>query len=147
MGSGATRAVRIENEIRLNAPIDRVWAAMTTEQLEWYPHTYGRERVKRLVFEERVGGVVYEDWGEGRGKLYGVIDFYDPPNAYSMLGHLGGGISLEATYTLEAKGKETILKGSMVCFGEITEEMEKQIRFHGSLEGYEDTLRKYVEAA
>lgn len=147
MGTATARAVRIENEIRVKAPLERVWAAITGEQLEWYPHTYGGERVKQMVFEERVGGLVYEDWGGGRGKLYGIISYYDPPRSYVILGNLGDAISMEQRYTLESEGDETTLKASVICFGEISEEMEKQIRFHGSLDEYEEAFRKYVEAA
>jgi DNA-binding transcriptional ArsR family regulator len=141
------RTVRIENEIRVKAPVDRVWAAATKKQLEWYPHTYGRERVKRLVFEEKVGGEVYEDWGGGGGKLYGHISYFDPPKAYATVGHLGGGILLEQTFSLEPEGDESVLKSSTICFGEITDEMEEQIRIHGSLDQYEKEFRAYVEGA
>lgn len=144
---GTAKAVRIENEIRVKAPIQRVWAAATTEQLEWYPHTYGRDRVKGLVFQERVGGQVYEDWGDDSGKLYGVIGYYDPPNAFSMLGTLGGGISIEQWTVLEADGEETVMKGTTVCFGEITDEMEEQIQIHGNLKNYEEQFKAYVEAS
>ena len=141
------RTVRIENEIRVKAPVDRVWTAITKEQLEWYPHTYGRERVKRLVFEEKVGGSVYEDWGGGAGKLYGHVTYFDPPKTYSTIGHLGGGILLEQWIAVEADGDESILKAATTCFGEITDEMETQIRTHGSLDEYEKEFRAYLESA
>jgi uncharacterized protein YndB with AHSA1/START domain len=58
-----SRTVRVENEITLAAPPERVFTAMTTEQAAWYPYTYGAERVQRIVCEARVGGQTYEDWG------------------------------------------------------------------------------------
>lgn len=144
--SAKARAVRIENEMRVKAPLEKVWAASTTEQLEWYPHTYGQDRVKGLVFEGRVGGQVYEDWGEGCGHLYGVITHYDPPNTFSTHGQLGGGISLTQTLAFEKDGDEVVVKGTTVTFGEISDEMEEQIRFHGDLSKYEDAFKAYVEA-
>lgn len=42
------------------------------------PHTYGEDRVKVVVLEERVGGQVYEDWGDGTGHFYGTVLNWDP---------------------------------------------------------------------
>jgi DNA-binding transcriptional ArsR family regulator len=142
---GDVRTIRIEHEMRVKAPVDRVWAAATTEQLEWYPHTYGEDRVKELIFDAKVGGRVGEDWGEGAGVLYGTITYYDPPHVYATRGHLRGGVLLEQWMTVEKDGDESIVKGSTVCFGEITDEMEKGIDMHGNLKHYEDRFREYVE--
>lgn len=139
------RAVRIENEIRVKAPAERVWRAATTEQLEWYPHTYGRERVKQLVFEEHVGGKVYEDWGGGDGHLHGTITHFDRNKTYAMVGQLGGGISIEQWIRIEEDGEETLVKGTTICFGEISDEMEEQIRIHGDLTKYEQQFTAFVE--
>lgn len=140
------RTVKIENEIKLAAPITRVWEALTREQLEWYPHTYGQSRVKGLVWEDRVGGNAYEDWGDGRGAMYGTLTYYDPPTSYCLRGHLKDGVSLENWIALREEGDHTILSSTMVAFGEITDEQEQGIRFHGSLENYSDQLKAYVES-
>jgi DNA-binding transcriptional ArsR family regulator len=144
---GNVRTIRIENEMRVKAPVERVWDGWTKDQLKWYPHTYGQDRVKRLVFEERVGGQVFEDWGDGAGKLYGHITYFDPQKAYITEGHLGGGILLEQRITLEADGDETIVRASTLCFGEITDDMEEQIKIHGSVDRYEKEFRAYLESA
>ena len=62
------RIVRIETELRFRASPERVVAALT-ERPEWFPHTYGGERVRAIVLEPRVGGLHDEDWGEGVGHL------------------------------------------------------------------------------
>src|SRR5262245_17544295 len=59
------RTVRIETELRFAATPERVFRALTEQTLEWFPHTYGEDRVLRLVIEPRVGGAHYEDWGDG----------------------------------------------------------------------------------
>jgi hypothetical protein len=38
---------------------------------DWFPHTHGGDRVRAVVLEPQVGGQTYEDWGDGRGHLYG----------------------------------------------------------------------------
>lgn len=142
---GDVRTVRIEHEMRVKAPVERVWAAATTEQLEWSPQTYGEGRVKELIFDGKVGGRVGEDWGDGAGVLYGTITYYDPPRVYATRGHLRGGVLLEQWMTVEEDGDESVVKGTTVCFGEITEDMEKGIDMHGNLKHYEDRFREYVE--
>lgn len=142
----SVRSVQIENEIRVKATPDKVWKALTTEILEWYPHTYGGERVKEIVFEQKVGGCHYEDWGDGAGHLYGTITSYDPPHAYGTRGYLRGGILLENWTYIEQHETETLIKASITCFGDISDEMEEGIRMHGSLDAYEDQLRAYLEA-
>lgn len=139
------RAIRIETEIRLDAPRDRVWRAITDEQQDWYPYSYGRDRLDAIIFEHHVGGRVYEDWGGEAGHLYGTVYHYDPPRAYCTRGYLHGGITLEQWATLEADGDQTILKQSTVTFGAITEEMAEQIRRHGDLGKFEHALRAWVE--
>ena len=49
-----------------------------------YYDEFVEERTKAIVFEPRVGGSVYEDWGAGSGHLYGQVTAYDPPRACSM---------------------------------------------------------------
>lgn len=139
------RTVRIESEMRLRAPADVVFRAATTEQQAWYPHNYGGERLKKIVFEERVGGNLYEDWGDGLGILYGTVTYFDPPKAYGTRGHLKGGVLLEQWMQLQEEGDETIVKASTLCFGEISDEAEEGIRFHGDISRYEEALRNYVE--
>ena len=139
------RAIKIANEIRLKATPDRVWRAYTAEQADWYPHSYGRDRVKSIVFEPRVGGRMYEDWGGESGYLYGTVVHHDPPQMLGTRGHLRGGITLEQWVALEAVGDETILRYDMTTFGPIDDEMAEAIRYHGDLSRYEDALRGWVE--
>lgn len=140
------RAVRIENEIAIEAPPERVFAALTTEQGAWYPHNYGGDRLKEIVFETKVGGRCFEDWGDDAGILYGTVTYYDPPHAACIRGHLQGAVNLESWLRVEADGSGSILKQSMTCFGEITDEDEVQIRRHGDLSAYHDELVKYLGA-
>jgi hypothetical protein len=80
------RVLRMESELRFRAPPERVFRALTDpdEVLRWFPYTYGENRVQRLVLEPRVGGLQYEDWGDGRGYLYGQVTEWDPPWRYSV---------------------------------------------------------------
>jgi len=74
--------------------------AMTQQVLDWFPHTCGGDRVRRVVLEPRVGGQHYEDWGEDRGHLYGQVTVFDPPSRRATRGRLSPGTILDAEYEL-----------------------------------------------
>ena len=149
MANEPVRVLRLENEMRFSTPPDRVFAALTdpVQILKWFPHTYGGDRVERIVFEPRVGGAQYEDWGEGRGYLYGHVTEWDPPRRYSVRSRLHAGTIMDTTASLEADGEGTLLRSSRVIMGPIDDEQEKAIRFHGDLGRFESAIRKVVEGA
>ena len=141
----SARAVKIESELTVHAERQRVFTAYCQEQHDWYPHSYGGGRVRSIVFEPRVGGQLYEDWGDGAGHLYGTVSHYDPPSAVTIRSRLADGIVLDQGAHFVADGSSTVIKYRMVAFGEITDEMAEGIRMHGDLSRYEDHLRSWVE--
>lgn len=144
-GNMAVRAINIESEVRLKAPIERVFEAFTLEQDQWYPYSYGEGRLKKIVFEARVGGQVYEDWGDGMGILYGHVAYYDAPKAVAIRSHLKPAITLEQWASFEADGDETILRHATTAFGEISDEMASAIKSHGDLKEVAHHLHAWVE--
>jgi DNA-binding transcriptional ArsR family regulator/uncharacterized protein YndB with AHSA1/START domain len=139
------RTVRIATELRLRAPAQRVFEALTT-RTDWFPATYGEERVRAIVLEPRVGGAYYEDWGDGRGHLYGHVTEYDPPVGLAYRGQLHQGCTLDTEYVLEEDGDATVLKVSKVAVGPMTDEQARGIHKYGDIANFEDALRKAVEA-
>jgi DNA-binding transcriptional ArsR family regulator/uncharacterized protein YndB with AHSA1/START domain len=138
------RTVRIENELRFKASPQRVFEAMTT-RTGWFPATYGESRVKEIVLEPRVGGSFYEDWGDGRGHMYGQITEYDPPYALAYRGRLDMGTILDTEFAIERDGDYTVLKVSKVAVGPIDEAQAAGIHRYGDLMNFEEALRKFVE--
>jgi DNA-binding transcriptional ArsR family regulator/uncharacterized protein YndB with AHSA1/START domain len=138
------RTVHIETEIRFRASPERVFEAFTT-RTDWFPATYGQERVQSIVFEPRVGGFHYEDWGEGRGHLYGQITAYDPPFKLSIRGRLQLGVTLDTDYVLEPDGAETVLKVSRIAVGAMSEQDAAGIHQYGDIANFEAALRKFLE--
>jgi uncharacterized protein YndB with AHSA1/START domain len=122
----------------------RVFEALTT-RTGWFPATYGEERVREIVLEPRVGGAYYEDWGDGRGHLYGHITEYDPPAALAYRGRLEMGTILDTEYAIEQDGTETLLKVSKVAVGPSTEEQARGIHRYGDIANFEAALRRFVE--
>lgn len=147
MSSESVRILRLENEMRFAASPERVFRALTDpdEVLTWFPHTYGGERLKRLVLEPRVGGVQYEDWGDGAGHFYGTVTEWDPPRRYGVRSRLHAGTVMDTVATIEEVEGGAVLRSSRVIVGPITDEQEQGIRFYGDLTRFEDAIRAVVE--
>jgi DNA-binding transcriptional ArsR family regulator/uncharacterized protein YndB with AHSA1/START domain len=139
------RSVHTESEMRIMASPDRVFTALTTEQHRWYPYTYGGERTRDIVFEPRVGGIVYEDWGDGAGHLYGTVMHYEPPTTVTTRGGLPGSTVLENTFALVPDGDATIVRHSMTAFGDLSDAEVEGIGSHGDMSLFEPQLRAWVE--
>jgi DNA-binding transcriptional ArsR family regulator/uncharacterized protein YndB with AHSA1/START domain len=141
------RIVRVENELRFAAPPERVFAAMTTETLQWFPHTYGEDRVLGIVHDQHAGGTIREDWGDGAGLVYGLIQEWDPPRKITTRAWLGLGVSLDTTTTVEPDGDGSILRVSKIAVGPLTDEEAKGITTYGDLSQFEQPLRDWIEGS
>jgi DNA-binding transcriptional ArsR family regulator/uncharacterized protein YndB with AHSA1/START domain len=139
------RTVRIETQLRFDAPPERVFAALTGDTTAWFPHSYGGELTKRVVIEPRVGGAHYEDWGDGQGYLYGHVTQWQPPNRLSLRGRVMPGSVLDTAYEITEEGAQTVLRMSKVATGPMTEEEAAGIHRFGDIANFADGLRKVVE--
>jgi DNA-binding transcriptional ArsR family regulator len=139
------RTVRIETELHFRASPERIFRALTEESLEWFPTSYGQERVKAVVVEPRVGGAHYEDWGDGAGHLYGHVTVYDRPHRLELRGRVFAGSILDTAYEIEPDGNETVLRMSKVAVGPMTAEQAGSIRTYGDIGRFEEALRRLVE--
>src|SRR5947207_6167542 len=92
------RTVRLAFELRIEASAQRTFEVMTQQSLDWFPVTYGEDRVRRVVLEPRVGGQHCEDWGDGCGYLYGEVRVYDPPLRWATRGRGMPGAILDHAY-------------------------------------------------
>jgi len=139
------RTVRIETELRFETTPERLFTALTEETLDWFPFTYGEERVEAIILEPRVGGAHYEDWGDGMGHLYGHVTVYDRPHRLSTRGRIMAGTLLDTQYDIEAEGDETVLRMSKVAVGPMSEDEVGSIRTYGDISRFADALRNLVE--
>jgi hypothetical protein len=139
------RHIAFTNELRFGKPREEVFEAFLDTQ-KWFQVSYGQDRLQRVVNDRRVGGQIYEDWGEGTGKLYGTIGWWDPPAGYSQTSHqLGGGITLNHRYEFVEDGDATVLRHELSAFGPISDEMAEGIQWHGSLGTFKDQLTAWIE--
>jgi hypothetical protein len=139
------RHITFTNELRFARPRKEVFDAFLDSE-KWFQISYGGERLKRVVTEPRVGGHIYEDWGDGTGMLYGTIGWWDPPAGYSEVSQmLGGGITLNQRFEFVEDGDGTILRQDFSAFGPISDEMAAGIEWHGSLKTFEAQLQSWIE--
>ena len=83
----AAAVCRILMEIPIDAPRKRVWEALVQEADAWFVKDGGpgpQDKVFR--FEARVGGMLYEDWGDGNGLLWGHVILCNAPETIHVAG-------------------------------------------------------------
>jgi DNA-binding transcriptional ArsR family regulator len=131
------RTVRLAYELRVKASAQRTFEVMTRRSLDWFPHTYGGERVRAVVLEPKVGGRHYEDWGGEHGHLYGQVTLFDPPRAWATRGRLSPGVVLDTEYELtEEPGPVTVVRVTKVAVGPISDEEAAGIARFGDIRSY-----------
>jgi DNA-binding transcriptional ArsR family regulator len=137
-----TRTVRIETELRFAAPPAKVFAAITGDTLAWFPHSYGEDRTLRVVMEPRVGGAHYEDWGDGRGHLYGQVTEWDPPRRVATRGRVMPGSIMDTVYEITG---DSVLRMTKVVTGPMTDEEAAGVQRFGDIANCADALRAVIE--
>jgi DNA-binding transcriptional ArsR family regulator len=136
------RTVRLAYELRIDASASRTFEVMTQRSLDWFPHTYGGERTRRVVVEPLVGGRHYEDWGEPAGHLYGHVTVYDPPVHWATRGRLSPGTILDTDYELTEEAGGVVVRVTKVAVGPFTEEEAAGIATFGDIRGYATAIEK-----
>jgi DNA-binding transcriptional ArsR family regulator len=136
------RTVRLAFELRIAATAQRTFEVMTQQSLDWFPVTYGADRVRRVVLEPRVGGQHYEDWGDGRGHLYGQVTVYDPPTRWATRGRVSPGTILDTEYELTEDSGAVIVRVRKVAVGPLTEEEAAGIARFGDISDYAPAIQK-----
>lgn len=146
-------AADVELEIPIDAPRERVWNALVDEIDGWWRKDFVDRATRAFILEPRPGGRVYEDWGEGRGRLWYTVASIEPPSRLLLSGqffpvYCGG--SLGTSYlTLaleEAKGGggRTLLKLSDSVIGRLAGDFASELT-----QGWQllirDSLKPYAE--
>jgi DNA-binding transcriptional ArsR family regulator len=140
------RTVRLAFELRIEASAERTFEVMTQRSLDWFPITYGEDRVRRVVLEPRVGGQHYEHWGDGRGHLYGEVTVYDPPLRWATRGRVMPGTILDTDYRLRVEDGGVVVSVTKVATGPMTAEEAAGIARFGDLTGYAPAIQKLAAA-
>src|SRR4051794_15154403 len=67
----ASTIEQVELEIEIAATPERVWSSLVEETTFWWPKDfYTSAKTKAFRIEPRLGGLMYEDWGNGEGLVW-----------------------------------------------------------------------------
>ena len=141
--------VQVEIDVKIKADLERVWKALVEETSAWWPHDfYTSTTTKGFHLEPRLGGRVYEDWGEGSGLLWFTVIGLNPPTLLTLLGHLTPGFGGPAMTMLEiglkSAGDTVSLRVTETMSGHAEPKMEATLR-DGWITIFDGGLRAYVE--
>jgi DNA-binding transcriptional ArsR family regulator len=140
----ADRVVKVEVEIRIEAPPERVFAALTEELDSWWPFRFKPNG--KMVVECGVGGRWYEDWGNGHGAHHATIVWWEPPFKYAAAGPGAMANEFQAydSATIIPDGDGSIYQKSLTLWGAVPDEVEKMFR-DGSKAIHKRHLKAYLE--
>lgn len=119
-------------EIEIAAPPARVWKALTDQIGSWWhPGFVTRKDAIAFILEPRVGGRMYEDWGDGQGLLWYTVISIARNEHLQLMGDLdaryGGPARLHTAFRLRAEGKGTVLRLEEQAFGTVGEKTKRSL--------------------
>jgi DNA-binding transcriptional ArsR family regulator len=150
MTNDAIGVVHVELEIRIAAPPERVWQALTAEIGRWWPQDfYAGANAKDFILEARLGGRMYEDWGIEAGALWYLVTEIDPPRSLGLSGHMpaafGGPATSLVRIVLQPDGEATLFQLADSEFRRPTETSRASLE-EGWRALFEKAFKTYVEA-
>lgn len=144
-----TKPLNIAMEISINAGVDAVWDCLTNDVgLWWRKDFYTSPKTKSFILEPKVGGRMYEDYGNNEGLLWYTVIVLNKPHHLELQGHLtpdyGGPAITFLKITLKEDGNSTVLRLSDTLMGDVSEKSKGQITEGWKLL-FEDGFKGYVE--
>jgi len=137
--------LRIEAEIQIDAPPERVFEALAGGIDAWWPHRTAENA--KIVFEPKPGGMIYEDHGGGKFITYGFVAAYDPPHKLVTLDLSGwgqGAYDARNIEVVEPDGKGgSVYKKTLILWGVIPGEVAEM--FDGGVQGLQVQLKQHIE--
>lgn len=80
----------IRRLVSVSWPPEEAFRRFTAEFDSWWPrgtHSIGGKLVKRVVFECRVGGRIFEEFTDGRRYQWGRVTAWEPPDRVAFTWH------------------------------------------------------------
>jgi DNA-binding transcriptional ArsR family regulator/uncharacterized protein YndB with AHSA1/START domain len=140
---------QVELEIAIAAPVERVWKALIDQTTFWWPKDfYTSPRAKGFHIEARLGGRMYEDWGDGAGVVWYQVFGFNPPHSIDLQGCMA--VPYGPAHTLlhlELAGSNT---GTILKLSDSTIGLPKgdgTSKLDGWKQLFEDGLKTYVETS
>ncbi len=114
MSSMRSAVEAIHKTLVVNCDPERAFQVFTREIGSWWPlamHSIGEDKVSEVVFEERVGGRIFERHSDGGEGEWGRVVEWDPPRRFVMSWYPGGepADATELEVRFSAEGESTRL--------------------------------------
>lgn len=109
--------------LEIAMPPAAVWKAFTSEIHSWWPKDFfATETPRRMVFEVKPGGRLYEDAGDGNGLVWYQVIALNAPNSITLAGFIappfGGPATSLLRVAFSAHGRSaTVMEVTDSTFG------------------------------
>lgn len=139
----------IELEVTIRAPLARVWNALVSETGAWWPASFHTDpATRRFVIEPKLGGKMYEDWGNGEGLIWSTVTGIRAPTFLDATGvsspQWGGPNTHYQSWRLAEQDGATVLRFSDAVHGKIDSQTATSLR-EGWLLLWNEALRTHCE--
>lgn len=145
-----TNSINILMEIPIRASLQQVWNCLINDiSIWWRKDFHSSPKTKQFILEPKIGGRMYEDYGNNEGLLWANVIVLDSPKTLELKGHLtpefGGPAVSFLKLSLKEAGENTILTLSDTVFGAVSEASNKSLK-----EGWEllfaESFKNYAES-
>ena len=142
-------SVKVLLEIPIEAKIETVWNSLISDVNQWWRKDfYTSPKTKAFIIEPKVGGRMYEDYGNNEGLLWSNVIVLDAPNVIEFKGHLtpefGGPAISFLRLSLKEENTSTILTVTDTVFGIVSEKTKSDLESGWKLL-FEDSFKSYIE--
>jgi hypothetical protein len=122
----------VKVEFTLDEECSKVWDYLFNYTHKWWPkEAMSSKDTKMFVLNERIGGYLYEDFGDGEGLIWAEVIGVKKYSMLLLKGHIapdfGGPAISYLKITLEPKENSCLFKLSDYLLGSNTEPMGKSI--------------------
>ncbi|MEM7305071.1 MAG: SRPBCC domain-containing protein [Planctomycetota bacterium] len=139
-------------EIAIEAPRERVWKALVEEtSLWWHRDFYTAPDPTGFAIEPKLGGWMFESWGEGNGLIWGTVGGLRAPSFLQVVGDTskewGGPNRNVMTWRLDEKEGSpgtTVLRLEHSIFGHVSDGTAASLEA-GWLQLFGDCLKPFAE--
>ena len=111
MSNTQTVTEPVQKTVVVGSSPERAFEVFTREMGTWWPlgsHSIGGDEITEVVFEEQVGGRIYERHSDGGEGEWGRVLAWDPPNRFAMSWYPGHDSSqateLEVSFKADGDG-------------------------------------------
>ncbi|MCL4144574.1 UNVERIFIED_CONTAM: hypothetical protein GTU68_054583 [Idotea baltica] len=142
-------SLNILMEIPIQVGIQQVWDCLIKDiSIWWRKDFHSSPKTKKFILEPKIGGRMYEDYGNDEGLLWANVIVLDSPQTLELKGHLtpefGGPAVSFLKLSLKEDGENTILTLSDTVFGEVSEASRKSLQSGWELL-FAESFKNYAE--